>query len=264
MKHRLVRTRESPKNFHDCKELGKNAEARTLFSEKFLELSLRRALAEEPLHANFAQEKSRERAAAPCKEQSKHNQTHPSLSEFPINENRSKTFSENIGQAVIGGDDEAGCGSGKRRKVKQKRHCRSARCRPSTTSCTSRSISTSKTTRITLKITHDECFLILITSGKKCAKATSHLRRIHRRSALQGTAKVQGYALCLSSEAHRVTENISTIALPTSRDADLRLPQPLHNVPIEVNVNTTNRRLLHPRTQKAASRTAKKANAQGG
>ena len=39
------------------KELGKNAEVRTLFSEKFLELSLWRALAEEPLHANFAQEK---------------------------------------------------------------------------------------------------------------------------------------------------------------------------------------------------------------
>ena len=36
----------------------------------------------------------------------------------------------------------------------------------------------------------------------KCAKATSHLRRIHRRSALQGTAKAQGYALCLSPEAH--------------------------------------------------------------
>ena len=77
-----------------------------------MELSHRRALAEEPLHANFAQEKSRERAAAPCKKQSNHNQTHTSLSECPINENRSKYFSENIGQAVIGGDDEAGYGSG--------------------------------------------------------------------------------------------------------------------------------------------------------
>ena len=180
MKHRLVRTRESPKNFHDCKELGKNAEARifslsqmskvkrvstlpwrekmreaNIFSEKFLELSgacpCRRAASCQlffvksgcgsamskfilPLLSpctDFAQEKSRERAAAPCKEQSKHNQTHTSLSECLINENRSKYFSENIGQAVIGGDDEAGYGSGKRRKVKQKRHCRSARCRQS-------------------------------------------------------------------------------------------------------------------------------------
>ena len=195
MKHRLVRTRESPKNFHDCKELGKNAEARifslsqmskvkrvstlpwrekmreaNIFSEKFLELSLwacpcRRAASCQlffvksgcgsamskfilPLLSpctDFAQEKSRERAAAPCKKQSKHNQTHTSLSECPINENRSKYFSENIGQAVIGGDDEAGYGSGKRRKVKQKRHCRSACCRQSTTSCTLRSISTPKT-----------------------------------------------------------------------------------------------------------------------
>ena len=35
MKLRLVRTRESPKKFHDCKELGKNAEARTFFLKIF-------------------------------------------------------------------------------------------------------------------------------------------------------------------------------------------------------------------------------------
>ena len=144
-------------------------------------------------------------------------------------------------------------------------HCREACCRKSPTSCTSRSISTSKTTRITLKITHDECFLILITSGKKCAKATSHLRRIHRRSAFQGTAKAQGYALCLSPEVHRAIENISTIALPTSRDAEPRLPPPRHNVSMEVNVNSPNRPTCCTQAhEKAASRTAKKANAQGG
>ena len=41
----------------------------------------------------------------------------------------------------------------------------------------------------------------------------------------------QGYALCLSPEAHRATENISTIDLPTSRDAEPRLPQPLSTCP---------------------------------
>ena len=54
--------------------------------------------------------------------------------------------------------------------------------------------------------THYDCFLILITSGKKRAKATSQLDCIHRRAALQGTAKAQGYALCLPPEAHRAKQ----------------------------------------------------------
>ena len=81
-------------------------------------------------------------------------------------------------------------------------HCREACCRQSPTSCTLKPIATPKTPHYHTQTTHYECFLILITSDKKRAKATSHLRRIHRRSALQGTAKAQGYALCLSPEAH--------------------------------------------------------------
>ena len=50
-----------------------------IFSEKFLELSLWRALAEEPLHANFAQEKVMGHTAATCKEHSEQNLTHISL-----------------------------------------------------------------------------------------------------------------------------------------------------------------------------------------
>ena len=153
------------------------------FSEKFLELSLwacpcRRAASCQlffvksgcgsamskfilPLLSpctDFAQEKSRERTAAPCKKQSKHNQTHTSLSECLINENRSKYFSENIGQAVIGGDDEAGYGSGKKAKSETEAPLPNSSLPPKPTSCTSRSISTPKTPRTTLKITHDECF----------------------------------------------------------------------------------------------------------
>ena len=120
-------------------------------------------------------------------------------------------------------------------------HCREACCRQSPTSCTLKSIATPKTPHYHTQITHYDCFLILITSGKKCAKATSQLDCIHRRSALQGTAKAQGYALCLPLEAHRAIENISTIALPTSRDAEPRLPPPSPNVSIEVNVNSPNR-----------------------
>ena len=106
----------------------------------------------------------------------------------------------------------------KRQEVKKKRHCRMAHCRQSPTSCTSKSISTPKKYTYHTQITHYDCFLIFITSDKKRGKATSQLDSIHRRSALQGGAKAQGYALCLSPEAHRVTTNISTIASPTSRD----------------------------------------------
>ena len=144
-------------------------------------------------------------------------------------------------------------------------HCREACCRKSPTSCTSKSIAAPKTPHYHTQITHYECFLILITSDKKCAKATAHMRRIHRRSALQGTAKAQGYALCFSPEAHRAIENISTIASLASRDAEPRLPQLLHNVPIAVNVNSPNRPTCCTQAhKKAASRMAKKANAQGG
>ena len=55
---------------------------------------MQRALAEEPLHANFAQEKVMGHTAATCKEHSEQNQTHTSLSECLINENRSKTFAK--------------------------------------------------------------------------------------------------------------------------------------------------------------------------
>ena len=142
--------------------------------------------------------------------------------------------------------------------MKQKRHCRSARCRPSTTSCTSRSISTPKTTRTTLKITHGECFLILITSGKKCAKATSHLRRTHRRSALQGTAKAQGYALCLPPEAHRATKNISTMPHVTrlpSRGCRHRAPTcPWKSMRTDTNRHTQSCTQVHKKPPHARQR----------
>ena len=118
MKLRLVRTRESPKNFHDCKELGK-MQRHDHFSEKFLELSLwacpcRRAASCQLFFGksgcgsamskfilsllspctDFAQEKVMGHTAATCKEHSERNQTHTSLSECLFNENRSKTFSK--------------------------------------------------------------------------------------------------------------------------------------------------------------------------
>ena len=60
-------------------------------------------------------------------------------------------------------------------------------------------------------------------------------------------------------------KNISTIASPTSRDcraeAAATAPQRVHGSQCELHKPPN---LLHPSTQKAASRTAKKANAQGG
>ena len=54
-------------------------------------------------------------------------------------------------------------------------HCRKAHCRQSPTSCTLKSIATPKTPHYHTQMTYYECFLILITFGRKCAKATSHL-----------------------------------------------------------------------------------------
>ena len=83
---------------------------------------------------------------------------------------------------------------------------------------------------------------------------------------LQGMAKAQGYAVCLSPEAYRAKkEHLRQLLRPRHEIAEPRLPPPRHNVSMEANADDTKPPfLLRPSTQKAASRTAKKANAQGG
>ena len=155
--------------------------------------------------------------AATCKEHSDQNQTHTSLSECLFNENRSKTFSKNI-KGGSGEDDEAEYESEKG-KSENEVPLSGGSLSPKPNIMYIAVISLHRKHHIsTPNFPHYECFLILITSDEKRAKATSHQDRIHRRSALQGTAKAQGYALCLPPEAHRATKNISTIASPTSRD----------------------------------------------
>ena len=118
--------------------------------------------------------------------------------------------------------------------------------------------------------------LILITSGKKCAKATSHLRRIHRRSALQGGAKVQGYALCLSPEVHRAGQNFSYDCLTRVRDcrakAAATAPQRVHGsqcgrgqtaIPRAVS-KTTKSRLTHGKESQCARRLKERIARMGG
>ena len=62
--------------------------------------------------------KSWGRTAATCKEHSEQNQTHTSLSECRINENRSKTFAK-TSKGGSGEDDEAGYGSEKARSEEE-------------------------------------------------------------------------------------------------------------------------------------------------
>ena len=137
---------------------------------------------------------------------------------------------------------------------------------PKPTSCTSKSISTQKT-----HVPHSKFYTMNASHPhylwQESAKATSHLRRIHRRSALQGDAKAQGYALCLSPEAHRAKKEhlrqclARVTRLPRRGCSHRAITCPWKSM-------RTNREPPFPRlrasTQKTASRTAKKANAQGG
>ena len=147
-------------------------------------------------------------------------------------------------------------------------HCREAHCRQSPTSCTSKPIATPNTPHY-----HTQIYTLWMFSHphhlwRKCAKATSQLDCIHRRSALQGGAKAQGYALCLSPEAHRATKNISTIALPTSRDcrakAAATAPQCVHGNQCGLTTNRHSQRCAqahkkppHARQRKPMRKTAK-------
>ena len=74
---------------------------------------------------------------------------------------------------------------------------------------------------------------------QESGKATSHLSRIHRQSALQGGAKAQGYALCFPPEAHRAKKEHLDNASPTSRDCRGKAAATAPNVSMEVNADGT-------------------------
>ena len=184
------------------KELGKNAEERTLFSEKFLELSLWACPCRRAASCQLCTGKSHGGAQLPLVKNTRNKIRHTHLSPSAESMKIVARLSQKHQKVVVAKMTKPGT-EAKRQEVKKKRHCRMAHCRQSPTSCTSKSISTPKKYTYHTQITHYDCFLIFITSDKKRGKATSQLDSIHRRSALQGGAKAQGYALCFPPEAHR-------------------------------------------------------------
>ena len=153
----------------------------------------------------------------------------------------------------------------KRRKVKQKRHCRTARCRQS-----QHHVHRGQSLRQKHHVPHSKLHTMNASHPhylwRESAKATSHLRLIHRRSALQGTAKAQGYALCLSPEVHRAKkEHLDNCFAHVTRLPSRGFRHCAITCPWKPMWTSPNLHFCCVQDhKKAASRTAKRANAQGG
>ena len=115
------------------------------------------------------------------------------------------------------------------------------------------------------QMTHYKCFLILLTSDEKCAKATSYLSVSidGQHSKVLQKPKAMRYAFLPKRTGLRKTSRQCLAHVPRlpSQGCRHRDPTCLWK-PMWTDNQTTIP--LHPSTQKAASRTAKKANAQGG
>ena len=115
------------------------------------------------------------------------------------------------------------------------------------------------------QITHSECFLILITFDEKAQKPP-HIWGVSidgQHSKVVQKPKVMRYAFLPKRTGLGKTS--PTIAHSRHEIAEPRLPQPRHNVSMGSQCGRDKPPfLLRPRPQKAASRTAKRANAQGG
>ena len=217
MKHRLVRTRESPKNFHDCKELGKNAEVRTLFSEKFLELSLWACPCRRAASCQLCTGKSHGGTQLPLVKNTRNqSQTHTFLSECLINENRSKYFPK----TSKGGSRRrwrSRVRKRKGRKVKNKRHCRTVRCRQSQHHV-HRSQSLHRKHTYHTQNSTQWMLLILITSDKRAQKPP-HIWGVSidgQHFKVMQKPKAMRYAFLPKRTG--LKKNISDNALPASRD----------------------------------------------
>ena len=262
MKHRLVRTRESPKNFHDCKELGKNAEVRTLFSEKFLELSLWACPCRRAASCQLCTGKSHGGTQLPLVKNTRNqSQTHTFLSECLINENRSKYFPKT---------SKGGSRRRWRSRVRKRKKAKSEAEAPLPIGLLPpkhnimyievniyAKNNTWHTQNYTLWM-----LLILITSDEKAQKPP-HIWGVSidgQHPKVLQKPKAMRYAFLPKRTGRNKTS--PTIASPTSRDcraeAAATAPQRVHGSQCGWDKPPF---LLRPRPQKAASRTAKRANA---